>query len=315
MLNRIFPLYLLCLVLFTGCEDFFETTIDLDPPPYEKGMTAKGQIIGGDSVIFIRITEALSAFSLDTFPSLPNADVTIRINDQPFVASFQTEMEGIRDGFRAELPAVLKANDFIQIDVSHPGFPNIHIEDRIPDLPEPSSYNLALNGGSSADGDNISRMNFSMEDAQNAEELYFRLGIVYSQTLSFCVKYVNGVCDSLETRTYTQFTGMDISDPNAVDGSTGSLLRQVSVSGQKTYSATIPQYILRSGNTQSNGYADVLFETMSRNTYLYDISLGQYYSNKENPFATPVNVVSNVSNGYGMVLFLNQSKVQVPIQQ
>jgi|GEM_PF-1208598 len=47
-------------------------------------------------------------------------------------------------------------------------------------------------------------------------------------------------------------------------------------------------------------YVEVIVSSVTRDTYLFYQALGRYYSAKDNPFAEPAPLVSNIRNGYGL---------------
>lgn len=308
----------LCLFAFIGCEDFFETALELDTPEFRQGINVIGEAFAGDTVITLRVNQAKSSFSTEPYTTLKNAVIKAKINGEAMAVNYIQFDSSDEDAFVVELVNPLRSGDRVEIELSHPGFPTAYIDDIVPPLVELNTGPLIYDATKDQSGDGLSRMNFSINYINGNGPLFFTSKAVYYQTLTQCVREnINGqfVCVRFDTIILANERGLTINDPNAVEGSFGSMVKQNDGGVEKQYVGTIPNYFVNGlRQTTSDNRVEMNFISMSEQTFNYEVSLSQYYASKDNPFATPVNVFGNVQNGYGRLTLKAVTRAIVPVE-
>ena len=282
-----------------GCEDFFETTIEIDPPAHVPKLSLVGSAIVGDTDIALRLSKTAGILEDDSLLStVPGAKFTSTLNDEPVTTypfgGFNGEVIYI-----IEFGRPLKAGDVLKIKVEKEGFTSIETEAVVPKLPEISNAYFQLEGGKNEEGDEISKFTFDL--ASNEENTYFTVSANINNVYCQIYDINDGSCLLYDTLTYIEL--LEIKDPSTINGNYG---RKKSGDGfKKNFTCTNYRFY---DTSQSD---ELLFTIYSKPSFDYEVSKLQYYDSNDNPFSTPVNVKSTVINGYGNISLNNTLKIKI----
>jgi hypothetical protein len=279
----------LSLFSFMGCEDFFETTIDLDPPKHEPKLALVAAAKAGDDQILVKLTKSAGILEPDSLlKTIAGAQFSVTLNGNSISAE---EFYGPNNQtlYKLKLPGDLKEGDEVSIKVDYPGFKTLETKATVPEIPRISNAKYTVNGGKNEEGDDISKLTFDY--ASGLKVAYFK--IESTEEIIYCSVYDDfGACIEYDTFIYT--SNMKINDAAAVKENYAK--KKIEDGVKKNYTC----------QTYRTNEITCTITSLSQEAYDYEISRIQYNESIDNPFATPVNVKSNIINGFGYFILNNQ---------
>ena len=303
----------------SSCDDFFDTVITLDPPAFDPAMAVIGEAHNGDSILNIRVTEARGILSTDLVKTVDDAQVSARLNQESLLVTFEGfSTDSLDNGYRIHFGRPLQQNDEIYIEISHSKFNTAIFTDKIPTTPNIQIGKAKLNGGIDQSGDKVSSLEFTIDGGDETMPIYFGTKISYAQFVFHCRRqeFVNGayICLEGDTISIKNESGYSFNDPTATDSRFGSIIKKTTP-GPKSYVGLIyNQYIQPFRNSESDYKVPITFINYSQQAYNYETSYHQYFLAADNPFATPVNVFSNIQNGHGFIKLTNEVIIEAEIE-
>ena len=149
---------------FSSCENFFETTLELDPPPFEKKLVLIANLKSGTDEFQVYVTENFGILDDEQITTLTDPKIEFTINGQVFDNYVRT----IQDKgylFIFDLANVdIKPGDVCRILVSHDGFPMATSTQVVPPKVDLSSIKYLENGGLDTEGSEKSKVDVSFSD-------------------------------------------------------------------------------------------------------------------------------------------------------
>ncbi|MBK8624036.1 MAG: DUF4249 domain-containing protein [Saprospiraceae bacterium] len=283
------------LVSLTSCEDFFETTLELDPPPFEKTLVIDCIAHTAQDTIEMRISRNAGILEdIEVNELIVNdAEVFFNINGvnmqaERFTPGFPSQS---KNNYRLILPTPLKANDEVSIEVTHKDFekaaatinilPNIAIQ----------SATFTEDGGLDRDGDERSKVTVTLNDP---------IGKNY-----YAVQILAPYWDEEISPTY--ISSLDPSVFESFEGNT-VLLTDDGYDGKEKI---IDFQIYRLSKDSAEGNVKLVWYSISEEFYQYSRSLLAHKNTADNPFGTPVPVTTNIKQGTGIFAIHNQQLVDV----
>jgi hypothetical protein len=281
-------------IILSSCEDFFETSIEIDPPKYEKLLTIVGKASAGDDELILKISETIGVLENDSLlKGNSGVKVVAKLNNQLLnVSEFsRIAFNGVKEPrYAISFPQKLKAGDKLNIEASYKNLPIATVESTIPSTPKIENKVFTMDAGKNGNGDDISKVTF---DYTTVEPNIYLVGYYENKNI-YCSSRVikDGVstCTKYDTNSYTQL--LTFQDPNAAFN-----------------------YYLKKPNTDLTKkeivitFQQGLFVSNPNNQNQIKPFITLEIHNKEG--ATPVNLKSNIVNGYGILLLSNNVKIEL----
>tara|TARA_B100001287_G_scaffold57375_1_gene45651 strand:+ start:12923 stop:13849 length:927 start_codon:yes stop_codon:yes gene_type:complete len=290
-INQTF-LLLFGLLGFLSCEKVI---------PFEGDVTVAKLVVNSifqsDSTFKIHLSSSKSIIDTSSYKNVEDAEVTISLDNGNIVENLLHKTNGFYIGEFYPLP-----NQTYNLSVSHPNFNNINASDSLP-IPIIINSIDTLSIVDPINGNRLEiKINFS--DPGNIQNYY----LVETYVIGLYSEIFN--LDTLEYILDTNKQYMFLTDEVFQDGGSPwkeqGLFNDLLFNGQnKSLKVEIPQddYQGNEGNYQWS------YETISIRIYLHNISPSYYYYRTSlelyqnasgNPFAQPVQVFSNIENGFGV---------------
>lgn len=279
----------------SSCENFFNTTLDLDPPPYDKSLVIDCVAHTGQDTVEVRISRNAGILeNVDVYElALNDAEVFLTINGSKIVGEnfdpvFSSQS---RNNYRFVLPKSLNTNDKVVIEAMHKDFVNASSTLHILPKNEVLSATFNENGGLDRDGDERSKVTVKFKDEVGKN--------------FYAVQILAPDWNSQSGPTY--LTSLD---PSAVESfeSTTMLLSDDGYDGKEKI---IEFQIYRLPKEWVEGKMKLVWYNISEDYYKYSRSLLAYKNTVDNPFGTPVPVTTNINGGTGIFAIHNYQIIDV----
>jgi hypothetical protein len=296
-MNYKLSLFTLILVamIHTGCEDFFDTTIPLDPPVHVPKIACTAKATKGDSILQIRLSNSIGILDKDTdVKAITGAKVILKLNGQLYqVTELQTPTQDTY--YEVDFGRKLTNGDKIEFTAEKAGFETIKTSSYVPTDPKIRNVVYDKDGGVDEFGDPVSKVSFDIEI--DNEDLYFSVNS--RGYYRYCSQYINNDCVEYDS-SYTQ-TAFTFRDINTVQDY--YVFQKSSENKIRSYVGTSSGYRFGFPSVEN---ANIIFQIYPKPSFDYIVSLEQYFIGLDNPFSTPVNVRSNIENGYGHFELTNE---------
>ena len=290
-MNRL--LFLLSISLaYISCEKVIPFDGDVNTPKL-----VINSIFQSDSSFKVHVSSSRSVIDTASFNNIDDAIVTIKDRNENVIET----LNHVENGFYKGQTFPQENQNYI-LEVNHPNYANITASDS---LPSPIIIN-SVDTSTIIDPINGNRLQISMnfDDPENTQNYY--LIETYSVNEYLVIK--NSDTTEYELDTTKQF--MVLTDEVFQNGGSPwreqGLFNDLLFNGQnKTLELEIPN---DSWSGSEDGY-DWSYQTLTLRLYLHNITLSYYYYRTSlelfqnasgNPFAQPVQVFSNVENGFGV---------------
>ena len=290
-MNRL--LFLLSISLaYISCEKVIPFDGDVNTPKL-----VINSIFQSDSSFKVHVSSSRSVIDTASFKNIDDAIVTIKDRNENIIET----LNHVENGFYKGQTFPQENQNYI-LEVNHPNYANITASDS---LPSPIIIN-SVDTSTIIDPINGNRLQIRMnfDDPENTQNYY--LIETYSVNEYLVIK--NSDTTEYELDTTKQF--MVLTDEVFQNGGSPwreqGLFNDLLFNGQnKTLELEIPN---DSWSGSEDGY-DWSYQTLTLRLYLHNITLSYYYYRTSlelfqnasgNPFAQPVQVFSNVENGFGV---------------
>lgn len=309
--NYIKLTFVILTISLFGCEDFFNTTIEIDPPSFEKRLIMLGKVSAGDTSMILRFTENIGVLENETKGVyLSGVKPTIYLNGVPQkVEEFKENSSyGLVSKYRVLFDRRLVSNDSISIAADYNNLPPISTSGIIPPTPTIIKLSYQIDGGIDQENEEISKVELSY---QSTEDVIYTAAYAVNKEI-FCVSWINenGMEKCLSYDTTFSSNLINIQDP---DAAYGIYLKKDNKTKQAiNLTATFSPYVFNNtwGDKDTTSKF-ITFETYNKESYEYLISAKNYGNAIDNPFSTPVNVKSNIKDGYGVFLVSNKTMIEL----
>ena len=286
-------LFLLSISLaYISCEKVIPFEGDVNTPKL-----VINSVFESDSSFKVHVSSSRSVIDTASFNNIDDAIVTIKDRNENIIETLNHVENGFYKG-----QTFPQENQTYNLEVTHPNYANITASDS---LPSPITIN-SVDTSTIIDPINGNRLQISMnfDDPENTQNYY--LIETYSVNEYLVIK--NSDTTEYELDTTKQF--MVLTDEVFQNGGSPwreqGLFNDLLFNGQnKTLELEIPN---DSWSGSEDGY-DWSYQTLTLRLYLHNITLSYYYYRTSlelfqnasgNPFAQPVQVFSNVENGFGV---------------
>ena len=290
-MKKLFLLLSISLV-YISCEKVIPFEGDVNIPKL-----VINSIFQSDSTFKVHVSSSRSVIDTASFQNIEDAVVTIKDDNGSIIETLNYVENGFYIG-----QTFPQENQTYSLQVTHPNYTNITSSDS---LPSPITIN-SIDTSTTVDPINGDRLQITLNfnDPESSQNYY--LIETYSVNEYLLIK--NSDTTEYELDTTKQF--MVLTDEVFQNGGSPfreqGLFNDLLFNGQnKTLELEIP-YENWSGS--EDGY-DWSYQTLTLRLYLHNISISYYYYRTSlelfqnasgNPFAQPVQVFSNVENGFGI---------------
>jgi hypothetical protein len=292
-MNHIITRFTLVAILFlnlTACsEDFFETVIDADPPPFTPKVVAHAYIGNlQDSIPVLTLTKNREIFNAnDQHSVIANADISIFKNEQ------LSGMFRFENGVYVADPTNIfdQVGAEYKISINAPGFPVAEARQTklAPVFIDTAIFvtNIAIN----EDGQRFDGYRIRITDAPGSENYY----------MLTCSKFTSD-------GTFLWSIYLSSLDPLMRPADGGTLLFS-----DDSFDGKSREFDIYSSDFSSTG-GSLRFDLwhISRELFQYQLSIYQYLNNDFDFFSEPVVIFSNVDKGLGIFSISSVTSLHIP---
>lgn len=291
-------LILLVVLCLTSCENFFSSTIEVDPPEHEDRMVLHAFATPNDSVLAVGVARSSGLLERIDDRSKVN-DATVDLYEDGELISELTAIVTNEDepfNYVAFKPAgresIFQNGKTYEIRAEHPDFQTISSSQTVPDRVEIIKATLDDEQRPTPDGGLAYSVTIEFNDPAGIENFY-------EIKLYNLIPVDNG--QVIEDQMYLEST--DFGTSESAYGN-GLLLRDNAFDGQK-YTLSILFY---------NEPFDIRLQwnTITEDYYLYAKSITDYWNAGDfGFFAEPVSVYTNVENGLGLFGLVDEQFIEI----
>lgn len=289
---------LVAFLALQSCEDFFTTTIKVDPPEHKEQLAIHGFFTAQDSLIRVSVATSVGLLgdTRDDLNKINDAEVTLYTGGNK-VAELNYDPDSPNNfynyAFVFDRPLIELGNDF-ELQVTHPDYPDVSVSQSIPQAVIPENIVFVDNAGVDENGTPVSGLDITIDDPAG-EENYYEVRLVVVDT-SFgeiygYPEYISSIDPS--TSPGANYEELLVTDNN-FDGA-GYTLRI-------TFSNYVKDRILY-----------LQWNTIPKDQYLYSKSIraSNDASDFGGPFAEPVSIYSNIENALGVFAINNSTVIEI----
>jgi hypothetical protein len=278
---RIFIYSILLVVIFSGCEK--ESKIKI---PYEGDKIVLNSFIQPDSLIYVRVTASKPVRESGdlAFPELSNAIVTLYEDGVALPATQRVLING-RGYFVSEQAAV--EGKRYSISIASDGLTDVSGADSTPVRPQIRNAQAQRS---------INRVRFSLTD-NATEKNYYRIRVYNADST------VNG--ELVKNKTDTVKCRLDPAFGNFLDIIGDTYYSEILLSDERINGKDVT-FVMQTEKEVTASHMIVEVSALSEGAYKYLLATSSQRQKDENDFVLdPVNIYSNIQNGYGIVAGVN----------
>ncbi len=295
--------------LFSACsEDFFNQTVDIDPPAYDKQLVTHVKTGITDTIMALSVSRNYGV--LETVPQdgwgVSNALVELWEGDQK-MRTFSPEANTNYLYFTPLTPGMFQPGHTYTLKISHPEYDTVTAVQTMPFKPAVDSVTYDMDGGINAFGEELSDIDVYLKDTPG--EVNFYEIAIFGEYI-----YVDSTFDdsgnliSVDTLVFeSSFEPEGSDDPNVLPGYNNTLLISDQFFDGQAYKLNARIYRYQGDPTN---YA-VHVRTLTEDYFLYSISALRKYDTEGIPFVEPVSVHDNLDKGIGIFGLYNEVVVRV----
>ena len=288
--NALFITFLLSIFFISCDEDFFTTTIEVDPPEHSPRLVVHA--FNTDFLTIVaQISKSTAVGDFGTFGVERYIyDATAKIyQNGNFLADMQVvaSPDNLNEfNYSAQLPGAITPNDIYTIEVEHPSYPTVRASSSIVPGTEIISTAYVIDGGLDDTGSERSAVDIRFNDPENQVN-YYEVSVTEGAN---SVTYASSLDPSTSRSLYD----------NSV------IISDASFNGEEKI---LRLQIGRSENPDRK--IELIWRTITGIQYQYSKSMRQTFDLGDNPFASPVQIPSNVDGGFGFFGLMEIQRITV----
>jgi hypothetical protein len=277
--------------IFTSCEDFFESSVEIDLPEQEQKIALHSFYHNHlDSTFRFLITRTKGVLENDSYEDFLNeADIRLVVDglDMEVFSLPITEGNDNRKAFNFESePIVLNEGAEVELTVEHPDHQTIFSSQYLPSMVVPDSVIFIPNAGLDQDGYRTSGMDIYFRDPPGRKN-YYLVRVLRKDEPSQPGYPI--YIESLDLAA-TQYSSDVMVDDMIFDGE----FRRLRVFFNDWH-----------GSNAEPDMFEVEWRSITPDLYLYGRAYERYYHSEDNPFTTPAQLYTNIENGVGIFAVSN----------
>lgn len=300
--NHTTTFLLTILLLATSCEDAFETTLDIDPPEFTPQLAVHAYGNTYDHTLTVSLTEAVSILEDSSADLYNEATVRLYKEDDLIYTLDNVEQDpssSYYNYYNFEMPEgihIFELGATYRIEVKSDKYPTATATTIVPSDIIPMDVSIEEDAGSDIDGNEVSAVDITFIDDASVKNFYETALLLFDGD----VDPENNNFD-INTESF---------DPVVEDGIRYDIFNDNTFDGEeKNLEITFDTYYL--GELDNGRSLGLLWKVVSEDYYLFSKSADKNEETEDNPFATPVQIYSNVDNGIGIFSIANQRLIEV----
>ncbi|MDG2330157.1 MAG: DUF4249 domain-containing protein [Flavobacteriales bacterium] len=289
-MGRLALIYVIVFLLFTlGCRKEIPFNSEVTTPKL-----VVNSLFASDSSWAVHVSKSLSVIDQGNLDDIENATVVISTAAGDLVETLAYNGNGNYIG--TQIP---QEGQNYRVDVAAPNYTAVYGEDVVPDVVNVQSVDTmtTVNGE-----EEILVAQITFKDPEGINN-YYR----FSVEMGYWNYWFDGA-GILDSNYYEEMVWMQLNDPSfeGTDNNTWSdigIMSDLLFDGQ-TKTVDLPISMWLNGGLPFHNYRiefiDVYFSNVSETTHFFNRSFQLYQQTQGNPFAQPVQVYSNITNGFGV---------------
>jgi hypothetical protein len=294
----------LAILIFAGCDpERFSQIVDIEIPPHESRLALNGRFAASDTSLSVLVAHSLGILDDADYRLLEDATVRLFFEGQLL---HELPYNPLSLRYELALSQPLGAGPGLyRLEALAPGYPPVFAEQRMPRPIPIESLRVERDGAIDDSGRRADAVWVQFADPAS-EENYYAIELIYEAL------EVGPSGDTALLFSYPLFANTldQIVQPG---NEFQQLFSDKSFNGNR-YTLNLYLYA-----------GDISFEfphsrlrarlwSLSRSSYLYDLSLRQHFETVDNPFAEPVTVHNNISGGYGIFGLRAAAEITAPLR-
>ena len=293
-------LFLGIILSLSSCEDFFETTLEIDPPEHVEQLVV--QAFGSTETDVLNVSVSKTTGILDDVYEddlqINDAAVVLIHNGTSYALDFTTPSQNQGKPYNyilADGNIDLKAGELYTLEVETSGFEKAIATCSVPNIVLPDNFEFDEEGPNVFESE-YSEVSMILSDPI-AEDNFYEFNL--------------SIGNEFNNEIYFQSVYTETLDPVVEEAISGLLLKDISFNGEDKVLELLLErfYIQNEPDVADRIY--VSWRTVSEDHYLYTKSFEQHLESADNPFASPVQVYSNVENGLGIFTIYNEDRIKI----
>ncbi|MGB4958992.1 MAG: DUF4249 domain-containing protein [Saprospiraceae bacterium] len=280
------------IVALSACSDFFETSLELEAPAYDKTLVLDCQVKSGQDTVLIRVSRNFGILENIKYQAEAEInDATVQLNINGLTNNASKLVDATDYNYRIILNSKLKPGDQLEIKAAHPTYPSVTSSATLLPFCEVISAGFTENGGLDNSGDKRSKITIKIKDKPGKN--YYAIQVHAPNS--------NG---------RIRPTFISSIDPGLKEafGNNILVLTDEGFDGKEKI-LDILMYPIAADHAKGN--LKVVWYDINESYYHFSRSLLEFDRTKDNPFANPVSVISNINNGTGIFAAHTYQEVDV----
>ena len=272
---------LIIIVLFSiSCEDFFETTIDLDVPEHESKLAVTSLVNNGETNAVL-VSYSIGGLAEVTGNQLITDAMVTLLYDDVAIAFSPSENEGI---YTADFPVEFMANENYTLQVSASNYETVSSVQTFPNRVEISNVTM-----------NENKLKVTFQDMPNTKNYYLLELLRFNE---YDGSWEETWIDPFGSSSYWSATNNNaiIFNDDVFDGDEYEIIAE------------------RWGDPNDTSFYKVKLYNITEDYYRYDRSLDLASGAEDNPFTEPVILHRNIENGYGIFAMGNVDEFEFTVE-
>lgn len=286
---------------YYSCADSFSTTVEIEAPPYEKAMVFFTlNSIGDTSIIYnigrnralLEAGDISDFYITDADVFITNLSTGVNYNSDDNAIDFDQgffNMEGVSTDF-------FKSGEQYQYVLEHPDFPRSETTLTFPNQGELIDISYKYIDGIDEEGDEASSLTFTIVDDPDEINFY-----------EFEARTISEFDPQQIPRSFWVFTADPVAEKGIPDDNL--FFKDESFNGE-TKEVTV-KFDRSLFDPDSDNSLDISWRSINQGYYNYLITLDRSLISNDNPFVAPVQVTTNVNEGFGAIGLRNEVIYQV----
>ena len=278
--------FLLTLILFTSCEDFFSTTIKVDPPTHEDQIVTSAFFSNTDTTLKVLVNRSTAILENNDFNTRNLENSTVQLFSEGQLLTTIPYVNNVNDINHIEegTTVVFEAGQEYTIKVNHPDFEEATATVVVPNEVIPFRLEIEEDGGVDGSGDRIDRVTIEFNDPPE-EENFYELSLISVQDFGGAIIFDNHYINTLDLNLRESFFGAKTLSDESFNGQTYKLELDIN----------------RYENEEENLQTFFIWRSITKDYFQFSRSIIlQDESEDFGPFSEPVTINSNFENGLGL---------------